>query len=216
MFDCSRKNVHDKFSALSLALQIFRCTHKGTSAHFKGQMHTRNGGHEKKALFQYKKRLYIRKILYSVPIICPIGSSQTFLFYAFLVSFPSLVADVIIGIEEKKNSWSHEEYLGLFTWFTLLESHSCLLLTGPCWRRAVLDKAEVGWELWLYAGFQVPIVWYMGYPRLPVELFLSLHTVWSPESTGMLSGSHFAPLFLQCIQCDLYLTAAALPTCGGT
>lgn len=34
MFDFGRKNVHDKFFALSLALQIFRCTNEGTSVHF--------------------------------------------------------------------------------------------------------------------------------------------------------------------------------------
>lgn len=166
-------------------------------------------------IFQYKKRLDIRKILCSVPTVYCISSFQTFFFYAILFSSPSsLGTDVITGIEKKKNAEAMKN-ICVFS----LDLHFCLLLTGPCLEEGSAWESccvQVGWELWLHAGSQVPTVWYIRYPRLPMELFPSLHKVWSPGSTQVLSCSHFAPLFLQCIQCDLCLTAAALPMYRGT
>lgn len=93
---------------------------------------------------------------------------------------------------KKEECWSHEEYLCLLTWSTLLSSNRSLFGGGHCLRK-LLCASCLG--PWLYAGSQVPTVWYIRYPRLPMELFPSLHKVWSPGSTQVLSCSHFALSF---------------------
>lgn len=87
MFDFGRKNVMTNsllFPWLSKSLDVPTRRH----LYILGERHTCSGGHEEKALFQYKKELDIRKIFYSVATVYSTRNSRNFFLLCLSLFFP--------------------------------------------------------------------------------------------------------------------------------
>ena len=219
MPDFGRKKVHDKSSAPTSTHQIFGGTYKVMPAPSKDRcmyaVMAMNSNGEKTVSQCKRQDFTVGKCYIACPLYTLLAVLKVFLIHFFPFSSPSsLGADFITGIEEKMNNWSQEEHPGLFTWFPLLPSPTRSLLGGLQWLRELMCGGS--WEPWLWDPSLRCVVGLLGTPDC----------MWSSSQVCTWFGLQkvdgcwvtliLPPLFLECIQCDLCLTATALSTYRST